>query len=198
MINPELLAQDAHVPTNEELSTIAFLARLQQSLEREIAGAEKGLEQSKKDLAKVAELDLPDAMAAVGMSEFTLEDGYKITVAPDYYASIPSPDSDKPELQARRYDAFQWLRENGHEALIKNKIVVETGRGEQVTAEKAMCALDKAGIEYNNTEAVHFSTLKAFVREQIEAENPFPEATFGVHVRRLATIKAPKVRKPRS
>ncbi len=205
MLNPEILAQDAHVPTNEELGSVSTLAREQQRLELEVTGAEKWLDRLKKDLANVAEIKLPDAMAAVGMSEFTLEDGYKVTVAPDYYANIPSADSDKPELLERREAAFTWLRNNGHEALIKSKIVVEAGKGENEKAAAAIAALNEAGIDYENTEAVHYSTLKAFVREQMEAAAegktfegaaPFPEQTFGVHVRRLATIKRP-VRKPR-
>lgn len=184
-------------PSDQELADIAELAREQQDLEQRIVAAETALDLLKEALVKVAEHKLPDAMAAVGMTEFTLGNGYKVKVDTEYYANIPSPDTGKPELLERRMAAFQWLRDNRHDDLIKAQIVVEAGRGEQEKARRVMAGLDKAGIGYTNTEAVHWSTLKAFVREQMTLERGpeaalFPEQLFGVCVKQVAKVKAPK------
>lgn len=181
-------------PTDTEIATIADLARRQQRLERALARREKLVELTKGELAKVAERELPDAMAAVGMSEFSLDNGFKVSVAPEYFANIPSPDTDKPELLKRRVDALKWLRDHEYGDLIKCQIVVDAGRGEQERAARVMRGLDKAKIPYRNTESIHFQTLRAFVKEQLESNReaqgtPFPEHLFGVHVKRVATVK---------
>ena len=185
------------VPDDTAIAGIAFLAQKQRRLERAVERRKKLLALTEQKLARVAELELPDAMSAVGMAEFTLEGGYMIRVGKEYYANIPSPDSDKPELLARRADCFDWLRQNNSGDLIKQQIVIEAGRGEEAKASRVKAGLDKAGIDYKNTESVHGSTLKAFVKEQLEKEHtegaaPFPEKLFGVHVKRVASIKPAK------
>ena len=200
MIDPSLLAEvateTAEVPRDEQLKSIAFLARKQQRIENEIRVKEEALKDLKGQLGKVSELDLPDALAAVGMREFTLEDGYKVTVADEYYANIPSADSESVELRDRREACFTWLRDSGNEALIKHEIKISTGKGDEIIADSAKLALARLNIPFTDVEAVHWQTLRAFTKEQIEAGNTeFPQATFGAFVKKVATIKAPKVKK---
>jgi len=181
-------------PTDAEVASIAELARKQQRLEARVERRKKLLKLTEEKLARVAEVDLPNAMSAVGMAEFALDNGFKVTVGQEYFANIPAPDSDKPELLERRAAAFRWLKDNKHGDLIKAQILIEAGRGEQEKAERVMRGLDKAGIAYSNTEAVHWQTLRAFVKEQLESDRqgetePFPEQLFGVHIKRVAKVK---------
>ena len=202
MIDPAILAADAVVcrpaPSDEHLSSVAALAAKQQDLEQRVQATEQSLDTLKGELAKVSEYDLPDAMAAIGLTEFKLADGYKVTVGQEYYANIPSPDSEDPDLRERRRAAFAWLNENNHGDLIKSQIVVDAGRGEQEKAARVMRGLQAAGIPFNQTEAVHWSTLKAFVKEQMTATEgeavrpPFPGHLFGAHVKTVARIKQSK------
>lgn len=200
MIDPQKLAdiaaRIATPATDEQLSSVSALARKQQRLEALVADTEKRLGEIKDELAQVSETLLPDAMAAVGLSEFKLEDGYRVTVALEYYANIPSPDSDSPELQDRRAQAFQWMRDNNHGPLLKNQIIVDAGRGEEEKAGRVMRGLEAAGIPFKRVENIHWSTLRAFVKEQMTPSEtqraPFPSHLFGAHSKRVASIKASK------
>lgn len=62
----------------------------------------------------------------------------------------------------RETEAFDWLKDNGFGSLIKTKVVESTG--------------------------VHHQTLKAFVKEQMEAGNEIPQETFGVFVKQVTKI----------
>src|SRR5262245_39643008 len=123
-------------PSNEQLAEISRLARLQRSLEAKVAALKLELADFESELDRVTEHDLPEAMRAVGMTDFGLEDGSRVEISKEYYAHIPSPNSDKPELLQRRADAFAWLRSSGNEDLIKAQIVIEAGRGEQEKARR--------------------------------------------------------------
>jgi hypothetical protein len=64
---------------------------------------------------------LPAAMEELGMRSFTLEDGAKVEVRQLYGASIPIP---------RKAEAFEWLRNQGFDDIIKNSVTCVFGRGE--------------------------------------------------------------------
>jgi hypothetical protein len=200
MISPEQLKADAaqqkSAPTDEQLQGVAFLAKKQQDLEKKVRDTEAELEKLQADLARVSELDLPDALLKLGMTEFKLNNGFTIKVEKQYFANIPSPNSKDVDLLARRMEAFKWLRDQGHGDLIKQQVVVECGR-EEDKAQRVINGLTKAGIDFKVNEDVHYQTLKAFVREQLESESeqPFPKAVFGAHEKRVAVVKAPKGKK---
>jgi hypothetical protein len=88
--------------------------------------------------------------------------------------------------------AYEWLRENGYDDIIKNVVACEFGRGEddQASAFKAFAA--KEGFPADQTESVHSGTLKAFVRERVEAGDDFPMELFGAYVGQRAIIKGAK------
>lgn len=172
-----------NVPTDEALSRVAFFAKQQRELEQQVKDADTALKLAQDRLARVAEVDLPDALAACGLAEVKLEDGARVTVAPEYYANISAE---------RRASAFAWLRDQGHGDLIKNQITVSLGRGEDETAHKVKQQLDAVGVTYAELENVHPQTLKAFVREQIETGAGLPQETFGVHIKRVAKVRVGK------
>ena len=196
MIDPAILAADAEAlrpkPTDKQLASVAELAREQQNLEAGIEIVTHVLEHLQYELIRVSEVRLPEAMAAVHMTEFALEGGYRVSVDTEYYANIPSPDSRKPGGQERRAAAFQWLKDHKHGDLIKTELTVQAGRGEQEKIANVMAALKDLKVPFNTADAVHWSTLRAFVKEQLEKGTPIPEDIFGVHVKKVATITSPK------
>lgn len=152
-----------------------------------------------EELKKISEYDLPNAMAEAGMKEFTLLDGSKISIQRVYAASVKVAD---------RPMAFQWMRERGHESLIKTEVNVPLGKGAHEAAEKIMAELQAQFPEYTPQleESVHWQTLRAFVKEQVEAEelaaqqgetvaDPLPREMLGVYIIDQAKITPKKEKK---
>lgn len=158
--------------TNEHLAMITALAEKQIMIEDWIKKREDELKVAKEELRKVSEVAIPNAMAEVGMTEFKLVDGSKITIKQEIYASIPA-DNKEP--------AFNWLRRTGNEGLIKNVISCQFGKGEDAEAMAAAQALVELGLRPEQQQTVHPMTLKAFLKEQMEKGVDVPLTDFGAY-----------------
>lgn len=167
---------------NEELKAISGLATKAKAVAVEILGIEESLKAKKAELEEIETKRLPDAMAAVGLKEFVLTDGSKITVKPEYHASIP---------KTRKMEAYEYLREHEFGALIKNELSIEFGKGadDDATAAYERLKVEFPDIPVQLSESVHAQTLKALVKEQFESGDPLPEDLFGVHIITRAIIK---------
>ena len=117
------------------------------------------------------------------MQKFTLTDGSEISVKPIYAASIPVD---------RREEAFEWLRDHEFGDLVKNNVTVTFGRGEDEDARDFVDFCDAQGFVPSQTEKVEPSTLKAWLRERVEAGDPIPLDLFGAFISQRATIKRSK------
>jgi len=153
--------------SDKQIASVSSLAQKQLELESKVDRLAKELEQAQKDLKKVAEQDLPNALIEMGSRGFTLDDGSKISVKKIYTANI------KADLKPQ---AFRWMRDTGNEALIKAEVNVAFDKGDVEQAERMMVAIKKAlekkglDVPVELSQSVHWQTLRAFVREQIEAE----------------------------
>lgn len=171
------------ISSDEDKASVAKLAEIQLSLKNEVAELEAMLKDKKKDLQRVEEHDLPEAMDKIGMAEFKLIDGTKISIKTFYNASIPAE---------RKEEAYSWLDNNGHGSLIKTKVEASFSRGE---LEMAKAFLDYArgfnGLseEPSFDQSVHWQTMRAFVKEQVEEGAGLPLDLFGVFIGRKAEIK---------
>jgi hypothetical protein len=183
-----LFAQDAgevNAPTQEALSKIAELARQQMDLEKAVEEAELVLKEKKAALAKVQTEELPDAMDEVGMSEFKLTDGTKVTIKRGFAPNL---------TKANQSTAYRWLRENGHGAIIKHEFTSKFGKDEEKLAARFSVLVREAGFTYSEKESIAPQTLKAFVNEQMtqaqESEDAvaFPQELFGVFPYRIASV----------
>lgn len=182
--------------TDEAKASIGQLAVRQLQLMARKAETEALLKRIDEDLKKVSEYDLPNAMAEIGMKTFELLDGSKIGVKRVFAASV------KVE---HRPEAFAWLRERGHDSLIKTEVNVLLGKGAHETAEQIIEKLRELFPDYaaQLEESVHWQTLRAFVKEQVEAEeatvaggevvdDPLPRELMGVYIIDKAEITLPK------
>ena len=158
---------------DKELKSISEIAQEQIELQTAIEEIETLLKAKKEELKVVAEQKLPEAMQAANLMEFVTSSGFKISVNPFYQAYI----SAKNEA-----DAFSWLKDNGHGGLIKNQVSVNFGRDEDSRAEHAVNTLKQLGLIPDVKQAVHPSTLKAFVKEQLTQGKDMPSETFGIYV----------------
>lgn len=166
----------------EGLKTVAELATAVAGQTRLVKQFELSLQEAKKKLLKLTDEDLPALLHEIGLQKFELADGTKVTLQHTYGAHIS---------EANQPDAFGWLRKNGFEDIIKNTVACEFGKGEDADATKFMELAQKEGVPVQQHTSVHPQTLKAFVRERVEAGDDFPMQTFGAFIGQRAVIKFP-------
>jgi hypothetical protein len=179
----DMLADSQNLPSDQGLSKVSRLAEELIDKEEEVKEAEARLKILKEQARDIAERQLPDAMAEVGMAKFVLTDGSEVTVKPYYSAKIGDD---------KRDECFNWLQDHGHEALIKDEVSVTFNKGEHERAEEFKTQLEQQGIEYNGKMGVHPQTLTAFVREQVESGAEFPLELFNVYIGQIAKVKRSK------
>ena len=114
------------------------------------------------------------------MLDFTLNTGQKLVINDICGASIPAKFKE---------EAFEWLRQNNAEELIKHDVKMQFGKGEQKMAAKAIELLIEAGYQPSDKETVHAGTLSAWVREQLDRGVDIPKKLFGVFEGKKAIIK---------
>lgn len=183
MIEEDAVSASLEKVDGQNLKSIAAIAKQISSHEEEIAKVENYLKEKKKALLKLTDEDLPLMLEEFGVSSFTLDDGSKVDVKPLYGASIPA---------TRREEAHDWLRDNGYDDIIKNIVSCSFGRGEDNAAAHFKEVAHKLGLEPDQNESVHSSTLRAWVKERIEGGDEFPMDLFGAFVGQRAVIKKGK------
>jgi hypothetical protein len=164
------------------LEKIASLASDLLRLESRIEATKQNLKTIEAMYRRIAEVELPEAMDAADVKEFRMNDGRRISVGMDVHAGIP---------KAREQEAFEWLRENGFDGIIKRDISIKFGKGDDAAASRTLALLSQEGLEPENKEAIHHSTLKAFVRELIEEGHEVPLDLFGAYIVRRAKVAQP-------
>tara|TARA_R100000353_G_C6418207_1_gene172350 strand:- start:8 stop:586 length:579 start_codon:yes stop_codon:yes gene_type:complete len=167
----------------EGLGSVAEIARAIRAKEDQVAHLEDQLKESKKELLKLTDEDLPAMLQELGLSSFSLDDGSNVEVKPTYGASIKVDN---------RPAAFEWLREHGYDDIIKNTVACSFGRGEDDRASAFAAFAEKEGYFAEQKTEVHPQTLRAFVKERVEAGDEFPMELFGAYVGQRAVIKRSK------
>ena len=172
---------DALQVSDEQVTGISGLARRAKLLEKEVEDLEKTLSEKAEQYRKLTEQTIPEAMAEAGVKSFAMEDGSSISIKAFYGASIPKP---------RQAEAFQWLRENGFDDIIKNTVSVRFGRNEDELCARLLRLLGEQGYPAEQAEKIEPQTLKAWVKERIEKGQPVDTELFGVFVGQKAVIKS--------
>ena len=72
--------------TNDQLQQVSALAEIQRKLEAEVKKKEESLKETKQQLKKVSEVDIPEALAECGLSEIKLTDD--LTLQVDFHRYI--------------------------------------------------------------------------------------------------------------
>lgn len=146
---------------------------------------------------------LPDLMIQAGMQEFTLVTGETVTVKDFVNANIPSltsiedaDDTEKAILLDRRDKCIKWLKSVKAEAIIKNKLVAEFGKGQSKVASKFAKEIQKQGYASKVEETVHPQTLNKLIREKIADGIEVPSEPFALFVGKKADINKPKAQAP--
>ena len=140
-------------------------------LEDKILKAEDDLKKLKEDADVLSGEVIPTMMTEMNISTLKLADGTAVEVKPIYGASISAE---------RKEEAFNWLRKNGLGDLIKNEVTVSFGRNEDNKAIAYANLAAENGYQPAQRLKVEPMTLKALVRERIEAGKDMPSDLFNV------------------
>ena len=139
------------------------------NLEDEIENAEESLSKLKEKARYVSNIEVPQMMEEMHITKLKLKDGESVEIKKIYGASITSDNQEK---------AFTWLRNNGLGDIIKNDVTVTFGRGEDNKAQQYAVLARGQGYEPVQKIGVHSQTLKAVVRERLEAGQEMPSDLF--------------------
>ena len=142
--------------------------------QKKIEATEEELKKLKDVETTLSEQTIPNLMQQAGVELIKLEGGISVEVKPFYSARIPSSKSE---------EAFTWLRDNGHGDLIKNQVSLEFGMKQDNEAKSLVEELKAKGLPVKQKTTVHPSSLRGFVREQIQdLGKDVPAELFGTYV----------------
>ena len=181
-INFEADQQDAMKKT-EGIQSLADQVERLEGVDSEIEDAESRLKLLKKKRDHISGEVIPTMMSEMGLAELKLHDGSHLKVSTSYRATI---------TEANKEAAFNWLRNNGLGDIIKNEISVSFGRNEDNKAANYADLARCQGFQPTQKMKVEPMTLKALVRERIEAGKEMPTEIFGVFSENKTTIKRNK------
>ena len=172
--------QQEVIQKTDNIKTLADQVEKLNSLQQRIELQEDNLKNTKKEFDHLSGEVIPTMMAEMGLSHLKLMDGSSVDVKPNYSASISI---------ANREKAFTWLRDNGLGDIIKNEILVSFGRNEDNKAADYAALEEERGFQPTQKLKVEPMTLKALVRERLEAGKSMPTEIFNVFVGNKTTIK---------
>ena len=164
----------------DNIGKLANKIKEMQAIQKDIDQNEEYLKQRKKDLEQLSGEAIPTMLTEMGLTYLKLADGSSVEVKTNYSATI---------TQANKEAAFNWLRENGLGDIIKNELTVSFGRNEDNKAAEYAELAKGQGYQPTQKLKVEPMTLKALVRERIEAGQPMPTEIFNVFIGNKTTIK---------
>lgn len=146
--------------------------------------AEEAVRLAKETRRKLQEEDIPTMMEELQLTSFKLSTGETIGWKPDVRLEMDNMKKD---------EAYDWLESHDFGGLIKTIVAVQFGKGELEKAKALLAQLVELGFaEPMLKRDVHYQTMCAFLREQIEKGTDIPlEAIFGAVAIKKATVKFP-------
>ena len=178
-INFEADQQNAMSKT-ENIQSLADQVEKLESLQTRLELQEDNIKSTKKEIERLSGDIIPTMMSEMGLAELKLQDGSHLKVSTSYRATI---------TEANKEAAFNWLRDNGLGDIIKNEISVSFGRNEDNKAANYAELAKGHGFQPTQKMKVEPMTLKALVRERIEAGKEMPTEIFGGFSENKTTIK---------
>ena len=172
--------QEQVLDKTTNINKLADKIKEMQAKQTQLELQEDSVKKTKKDIEHLSGEIIPTMLSEMGLSFLKLQDGSSVEVKTNYSATI---------TQANKEKAFNWLRENGLGDIIKNEISVSFGRNEDNKAADYAELAKGQGLEPMQKLKVEPMTLKALVRERIEAGKEMPTELFNVFIGNKTTIK---------
>ena len=168
------------IDKTKNVNKLADKIKEMQALQQQLQLQEESVKQRKKEIEYLSGEVIPTMLSEMGLSFLKLAAGSSIEVKTNYRAHIKEDNKER---------AFNWLRENGLGDIIKNEISVSFGRNEDNKAAGYAELAKSQGLNPMQKLKVEPMTLKALVRERIEAGKELPTELFGVYTENKTTVK---------
>ena len=172
--------QEQVISKTENINKLADKIKEMQAVQKALEMDEEQIKQKKKHLEHLSSEVIPTMLSEMGLSFLKLADGSSVEVKTNYSATI---------TQAKKEEAFNWLRKNGLGDIIKNEISVSFGRNEDNKAADYAELAKGQGLQPTQKLKVEPMTLKALVRERLEGGKEMPTELFNIFVGNKTTIK---------
>ena len=154
------------------------------SLRRRNRKLEEQLKYKKEKADKISSEIIPNMLAEQGLSSLKLADGSAVDVKKNISCTIKKDDVES---------AYNWLRENGLDDIIKNEVFVQFGKGEDNKAKESPVLAEQSGYEPQQKSKGEPMTLKALYRERVEAGLDMPSDSFHLFVKDQTKISRKKM-----
>jgi hypothetical protein len=173
----EVKKEDIELPKEESLSRLTSLARQQIAIQNEIEELQLKLRQREEARDKISEYEIPELMHEIGAREITLLDGHKLKIQPFYTGKITSQ------------EAYDWLEAKGYGDMIKVDLTVSCRMSDEEMVEKVRKLFHENKIEWDETQGVHHSTLRAWIKDTIQTGQEIDRELFSVYTGFKTIIK---------
>ena len=177
------LDDDSAADEKDVLGRISVLADEMHQTDKDIAEATLKVKKLVEKHRQIAEEQLPELFEQVGMKELTTLKGLPLKLSNKVFTNIS---------KGRKPTAIAWLDANGQGGMVKRCVIIDFDKTQEEKV-KALLRLIGKGWPNNRTELdVHGSTVKAFVKKQLEDGKEIPADVFGIHCVDVVEIKSKK------
>lgn len=152
-------------PSQDKLVSVEQLIAEQVRLEDLLESLEQQRKEAQATYDNIRDRQLPDAMLEANITGFETKTGLKVKIEKLYLASVNKDNAPK---------FYDWLDEQGNGGIIESNVLLPFGKGGRSEAKEAYERLKGEGFAPQLSEAIHWATLRAFAREQIEEGNDLP------------------------
>jgi len=174
---------------SEQLERMMVMADQLLAAQDRVKGLTDELDETKRELARLEQEDVPELMREIGLESITVTGGRVIELVDEISCGITAEN---------RPAAMAWLDDNGFGGLIKTKLEVLFNREDRALALRLAERMAKEAereeviIDREVVENVHAATLKKFIKEELEKGSTVPFDLFSVHPYSKARIKQGK------
>lgn len=178
---------EEEIPDGDAKRSLMKIAEDILRVQKQVADIESNLSLKKAELRHLEQVEMPAAMMEVNGSpnDFRFQNGLRVRLTDDVYGSIPK---EEPERQ----QALDYLVEMGGADLYKTTLSIPFQRRQHNSALALAEELREKGYEVTEHTGVHPSSLGAWAREKIAANEPVDWLRLGLQRMSKAKLSLPK------
>ena len=184
-VNKMMLEDSKDLLDNVEVTTIAHECVKLKQKEDELIELEEQVKNKKEQIDEISSRIIPELLAEQGLSAIKLADGSNVSVKKEFRCTLPKD-------EAKREQAYKWLRDQGLGDIIKNNVFVTFGKGEDDKAQQLLDLAAENGFEPQQKSDVAWATLTALFKERIESGLDMPPDVFSTWIKDKTKISRKK------